>query len=190
MYTKDLNSLLQLLQVSEQSAVLHIEPPEITGEAWYARLTLVGGNVTMCQVLRMRDEVLLSNGPAALRWLTTLGKLSYEEEKQSPPGLVQQLLPPSPQNHPPVSHDEEGLSAKTLQPFIQAVQENRRAGKPRRTALGEREGVVASIEREHRQVFLLVDGLHTLEEIAELLHKSPDRIRQVLADLYRQGLIE
>ncbi|GAC1620689.1 MAG: hypothetical protein NVS4B11_13060 [Ktedonobacteraceae bacterium] len=189
MYTKDLTSLLQLLKVSEQSMVLHIEPPEITGEAWYARLTLVGGDVTMCQILRVGDEALLINGPRALRWLTTLGRLSYEEQKQSPSRLVQQLLPP-PQRQPPVSHNVEQLNAKAMPPFIRAVQESRHVGKPQRTARGEREGVAVITGREHRLVFLLVDGFHTPEEIASLLHKSPERIRQVLADLYHQDLIK
>ncbi|GAC1354976.1 MAG: hypothetical protein NVS4B11_24920 [Ktedonobacteraceae bacterium] len=43
MYTKDLASLLNLLSVSEQSGVLHIEPPagEQVGEPWHALIQLV-----------------------------------------------------------------------------------------------------------------------------------------------------
>ncbi len=188
MYTKDLSSLLQLLKVSEQSAVLRIEPPEITGEAWYARLTLIGGDVMMCQIRRVRDEALLAEGPDALHWLTTLGRLSYEEIQNLPRPVE---TPSSPlQRQLPVSNDGGQVSGEVLRPFMRAVQENIRAGKPQRTALGEREGVVTIMGREHRQVFLLVDGRHTPEEIAGLLHKSPDRIRQILADLSRQGRIE
>jgi len=185
-YTRDISSLLQLLKVSEQSALLHIEPPENTGEAWYARLMLVQGDVTMCQVLRVRDDASLIIGPPALQWLTTLGRLYYEEERQS----VQGPASPPPQGQPLVSPPVERESAGTLQPFIRAVQEGLYVGNPRRTALGEREGGTAIAGREHRQVFLLVDGFHTLEEIASLLHKSPERVRQVLTELQSQGRIE
>ena len=188
MYTKDLTSLLQLLKISDQSAVLHIEPLEIAGEPWYARLTLVGGDVKMCQILSVRDETLLADGPSALRWLTTLGRLSYEEVQNQPrPADTPSSLP---QRQLPVSSEGESASTRAVSPFVRAVPESQRAGKPQRTALGEREGVAAITGREYRQVFQLVDGHHTPEEIAGLLRKSPDRIRQVLADLYRQGRIE
>jgi len=187
-YTKDLTSLLQLLKVSEQTTLLRLEPPEPTGEEWYALLSLVRGDVTRCQVLRVRDEALLFDGPAALRWLITLGRLSYEE-MASPLGLIRPV-PPPPQTQPLASTQSEQVSAKSMQPFIQAVQKSVRAGKPHRTTRGDQEGVAGITEREHRQVFLLVDGLHTPEEIADLLHKSPDRVRQVLVDLQRQGRIE
>jgi len=189
-YTKDISSLLQLLKVSEQSALLHIEPPENTGEAWYARLMLVQGDVTMCQVLRVRDDAPLMIGPPALQWLTTLGRLYYEEERRDVLGPASSPPSPPPQGQPLVSPPVERESAGALQPFIRALKESLYAGNPRRTALGEREGGYVITGREHRQVFLLADGFHTLNEIASLLHKSPERISQLLSDLQRQGRIE
>ena len=188
MYTKDLTSLLQLLKVSEQSTLLRIELPEPKGGEWYALLSLVKGDVTRCQVLRVKDESLLFDGPAALRWLITLGRLSYEEIA-SPLGFIRPVPPPPP-TQPLVSKHVEQGGAESMQQFMRAVQKSVRTGKPQRTARGNHEGGAVITEREHRQVFLLVDGLHTPEEIADLLHKSPDRVRQILADLQQQGRIE
>ena len=189
MYTKDITSLLQLLNVSEQNTLLHIEPSENTGEAWYARVALVRGDVTMCQVLRVRDDAPLIYGPSALRWLTTVGRLFYEEERERATDPAP-LLPPSAQGQPLVSPVMEQGSAEALQPFVRVLKESLYAGNPRRTALGEREGGATIMGREHRLVFLLVDGFHTFEEIASLLHKTPERIKQILTDLQHQGRIE
>lgn len=187
MYTKDLTSLLHLLKLSEQSTILRVMPADQADEEWYALLSLVEGDVTRCHVLRARDKALLLEGPDALRWLTTLGRLAYEEVVSS--SGPTRSLSPAPQRPPPVP-PPSGQRGTTRPPFNQAGQANVRGARPTRTARGEQEGVAAIAGREHRQVFLLVDGMHTPEEIADVLRKSPDHVRQLLMDLYRQGRIE
>jgi predicted transcriptional regulator len=47
----------------------------------------------------------------------------------------------------------------------------------------------AFASREHRQVFALVDGQRTIEEIAHLLHRPSDVIVGVLQELRAAGFI-
>ena len=84
MYTKDLASLLQLLSVSEQSGVLHLESPGPVGagEAWQAKLVLAAGKIISCEVLSKRDGHLLLGGPEAIQRLANIGALSWSLEEE------------------------------------------------------------------------------------------------------------
>ncbi len=203
MYTKDLTSLLQLLSVSDQSGVLHVEPPEIAGEVWRGYLTLVAGNVMACQVRQVEDGRILLDGPEALRWLIGLGGLSWrlDEGHEAPqpatvvPPPAQSLRPGQsgtdvPDTHPGGPGDSAQRVADAIRQQGQAARPNPLPGCPQRTGRGEMEGVSALILREQRAVFQLVDGRRTAEEIARLLRKSAAEVRGVLDDLFRQGRIE
>lgn len=190
MYTKDLASLLQLLKVSGQSSVLRVEPATDGTGAWYARIALVEGEVTSCQVQRGENGEILLSGPPALQWLTSLGGLFWKLEEAGTSSL-----PFSP-SAPPVAHDmqrrepEMLRSSDALYRSSQPGPARRLTGTPRRTARGKREAVNSSWSRDHRLVFALVDGRRTLEEIASLLHKPPGIVMNVLYDFQDQGLIE
>jgi hypothetical protein len=60
---------------------------------------------------------------------------------------------------------------------------------PQRTPKGQAVPANAFASREHRQVFTLVDGQRTIEEIAYLLHRPPDAIIHVLQELRGAGFI-
>jgi hypothetical protein len=83
-YTKDLASLLQLLSVSGQSGVLHLEPLEPVGgrEAWHAQLILAAGEIIACDVLSKIDGRVLLGGPEALQRLTDMGALTWSLEEE------------------------------------------------------------------------------------------------------------
>jgi hypothetical protein len=199
--TKDLASLLRLLQLSGQSGMLFVRPPEENdGEAWVAQCQLDDGIVTMCRIIAKSDGRVVMSNEAALQWLMRLGTLqwlldekSIPQENPVPRQITQsektpiQSLEQSGQ-HPlspwsPVSAQREGSRVERSPanpPVSQSV--------PTRTSRmwrGTESGV-----REHRQVWLLVDGQHNIEEIAQLLHKPLLVIVKILADLKSGGFIQ
>ncbi len=136
MYTKDLASLLQLLSVSEQSGVLHLEPlgPVGTGEAWHAKLILAAGEIISCEVLSKRDGRVLLGGPEAIQRLTNMGALSWnlEEEPEIATDLRSSSQPAagsSPQESPrtvglsshPVPNIESRPGPSPAQPYMPAL---------------------------------------------------------------------
>lgn len=64
------------------------------------------------------------------------------------------------------------------------------AGFPKRTEQRNRASESILSSRDHRQVFSLIDGNRTAEEIARLLHKNPELIFRVLSDLRTAGMLE
>lgn len=61
---------------------------------------------------------------------------------------------------------------------------------PQRTNQGNQTSESILSSRDHRQVFSLIDGRRTAEEIAQLLHKKPELIFRILSDLRTASLIE
>jgi hypothetical protein len=218
-YTKDLASLLQLLSVSEQSGVLHLEPlgPVGAGEAWHAKLILAAGEIISCEVLSIRDGRVLFGGPEAVQRLTDIGALSWSLEEE--PEIATYLRPSSqpaagssPQESPrtmglssdPVSNIESRPGPSPAQPYMPDLAatgpvggpappaQSRPSGVPipRRTVRGEHTAVDSSWPREHRLVLALADGHRSADEIAALIHKTPVVVAQVLSDLESMGFIE
>jgi hypothetical protein len=201
--TKDLASLLRLLQLSGQSGMLFLRPPEENdGEAWVAQCQLDEGIVTMCRIIMKSDgRVAMTNEPA-LQWLMHLGTLQWWlDEKQiaqanstswpttqAEKPTTQPLGPtewPAPAPWSPVSAQSEGSrverSAANL-PASQVVP----VRTLRRWQATEGDGIM----REHRQVWLLIDGQRDVEEIAQLLHKPLLAVMKTLAELRSNGFIQ
>ncbi len=220
MYTKDLASLLQLLSVSGQSGILHLEPlGSVAGsEPWRAQLVLTAGEIISCDVLSKIDGRVLLGGSEALQRLTGMGALSWnlEEGTGAAPSLRQSSRPVagSPQelsrnvglSSDPRPNIESGPGPSPAQPnrpdlaatgpvggpVPPAFAQGRPPGVPipRHTVRGEHAVVDSSWPREHRLVLALVDGHRTADEIAALIHKAPDAVAQVLSDLESMGFIE
>ena len=220
MYTKDLASLLQLLSVSGQSGILHLEPLGSVGasEAWHAQLVLTAGEIISCDVLSKIDGRVLLGGSEALQRLTGMGALSWnlEEGTGAAPYLRQSSRPVagSPQelsrnvglSSDPIPNIESSPGPSPAQPYAPdlaatgpvggpvppAFTQGRPPGVPipRRTVRGEHTVVDSSWPRAHRLVLALVDGHRTAGEIASLIHKAPDVVAQVLSDLESMGFIE
>lgn len=79
--TSDLAVLLHGLQETRQDWEVSIEPPEpgkvSVGEPWQAHLSFAAGSVTTCVVQSRTDGRLLLSESEALRWLASLGPLSW-----------------------------------------------------------------------------------------------------------------
>ncbi len=67
--------------------------------------------------------------------------------------------------------------------------EKRRREIFQRTQRGNNALVNAFPSRDHRQVFALVDGRRSIEEIVMLLHRPPEVILRLLQELYMGGFI-
>jgi len=171
-YTKDLTGLLQLLSVSGQNGVLHIEPPEQQpGEiAWQGFIVLSQGKMQSCQVNAHTDGHLLIAGSDALNWLNNVGRLSWRlEEEGKLPSTVQGYTP-------------RPFPALPGNPVLGRV--------PQRGMRALHNVVDTSWARSQRLVFALIDGKRNIAEIAALLHKSPTEVVKIMADLHTSGFVE
>ncbi len=208
--TRDLANLLQLMQTSRQSGDLMIEPSVQNGTPWRGQMRFVDGKVVSCQVQNKIDGHALFHDNEAMRWLvsTDRGKLQWSLEEPAPlPGT---FLPPPPANEDSGRDEHSSMGRTNPYPTAQSPsiyntypesQDNRSLSKPyssgqsiqsgtilRRTESGNKAPVLSS--RELRQVFSLVDGHRTVEEIVNLLHKSPDLVVRLLNDLKSARLVE
>jgi hypothetical protein len=209
MHTKDLASLLQLLDLSGQSGRLIIQPPGTTeGEGeWVAILRLAEGTVVSCQIQRSVDGVTLSHGQVAMQWLMGLGQLTWtlEEEpvrplspqssetgwQQNRIGQRSQPLPSQPdwQQNTGTQRSQSLSSQNNRWPQNEQIpQQNGGYYIPQRTAGGAMP-INGQWSREQRMVFALIDGRRSLIEIAQLLRRSPQVVEQIMYELRVAGWI-
>jgi hypothetical protein len=189
-YTKDLTFLLRLLQTSRQSGTLFVESygPNGSDEAiWQGQFQLVNGAVTSCLVCNKADRQVLFVGEEAVLWLTRQGKLEWRMEEggvQTKDGMSS--------SYPRYEEDrKEQAHSESVEEAVQSplVRSKQLKGVPLRTVRGNAASVGAFVSREQLQVFALVDGQRTIEEIVRLLHKQPDVVIRILQDLQAIGFI-
>jgi hypothetical protein len=181
-YTKDITFLLRLLQTSKQSGVLFVEPFGQQEVSWQGLFHIENGVVQSCFLRRKADGQIALRDEEALRWLTTQGKLEWRlDEHAHFPGAP---LPAFPAR-------EEQRSVQRPVPALPppVLRGNQLGTIPQRTQKGKVVPVNALASRDHRQVFALVDGQRTIEEIVYLLHKPPEAVIQMLEQLRAIGLI-
>lgn len=179
MRTKDLTSLLQLLQVSERSGLLTVEPPELSeGEQWQGQFLLTQGNVRSCLIRSKGDGRVLLQGADALRWLTRQGRLEWWMEEQTA-----SVDPPASRALPPPSSAQRPDSIVPVPP-------RQTAGIPRRTPQGIASKGSEAWPRDYRHVLSLVDGRRGPEEIGRMLGKPVKSIERILRDLVAAGFVE
>lgn len=184
MYTKDLTFLLRLLHTSKQSGILLVEPLEqgrANGLDWQGQFQLENGVVTSCLVRNKADGQVLRLNEEALHWLTLQGKLEWQMEEHTPSAGA--LLP----SLPPPKEEPQDEAIEDLQTPLAWGKQLREI--PQRTFNGMNVPVNALASRDHRQVFALVDGRRSIEEIVRLLHKPPDVVVRVLQELQIRGFI-
>jgi hypothetical protein len=171
----------------------------------------VNGQVTACQVRRKIDGRVLSGNNEALHWLLSpqRGKLEWSlEEAQPLPGTFLPLLPNDNRligdgqrngntgpSFPAVRYNEIRQNSSEItsnkEEKLSMFPSTQNSGAlPQRTEQGNRASESILSSRDHRQVFSLIDGRRTAEEITQLLHKKPELIFQILSDLRSAGLIE
>lgn len=181
MYTKDFNSLLNLLDVSQQSGTLLVEIP---GKGWQAEMQLENGKPLSCVLVAIADGRVLLQGMQAIQWLSGIGELQWRLEEGRLPTSGAPLARPSnaiPYADRQTGKVDPGYSSQTSQNGSLHIF-------PRRL---NRHGVVdSSWARDMRRVFALIDGTRSLEEIARLLHKSSEEVLSILQELASQGFIQ
>lgn len=189
MYTENLPHVLNLLEVSAQSGTLSLTPAlDREDSSWQATGLLQEGKMSDLKIRRTADGIILLGGSAALDWLKQQKGL-YWQFKEFPADA----LPAQPAR--PI---EEEITLKTPISHPYALRHPPTFGPqniPRRTFLGEHlgtQGVPSHMwSREHRAVFLLIDGTRNKTEILRLLSSSFDNlIDLILSDLKSAGLIE
>ena len=184
-YTKDLTFLLRLLLTSKQSGVLFVEScgqNGSDGSSWQGQFQLDNGVVALCLVRSKTDGQVLFTNEEAVLWLTRQGRLEWHmgEDAQSEDVLL-----------PSLPHYEESRREQPLQEVMQSplVQSKQSKGIPLRTVRGNTAPVNTFATREQLQVFALVDGRRTIEEIVRLLHKQPDAVIRILQELQTMGFV-
>ena len=166
-YSSDLNTILRMLKRTQHHWVVHLQWPETeeagSGAAWQAELFFVEGKVITCHVSSRVDGHLLLMDQQALRWLASLQHFTWRLEPFTPPQA------PAP------------IFSSTQAPLVQQV--------PRRIMQAE-QGVMNAWSRKQRQIFGLVDGSRTVEQIATILHQPPPVVAEILNDLQAMGVIQ
>jgi hypothetical protein len=166
-YTENLLHLLNLLEISGQSGTLSCSPSANTEEAsWLAFCFLNEGKVNEAKILQGADGSLFLEGRMALEWLNSQGGMYWQLKEALPDALPMHPLNPIKQDIP-----------------------------LRRTFRGTRLGVQGMPShlwsREHRTVFLLIDGTRSRTEMLRILSTYPPKnVDLILADLRSAGLIE
>ncbi len=189
MYTENLPHVLNLLEISAQSGTLSLTPAiDKEQSSWQATGILREGKLSELKLRRTSDGNILLGDSAALEWLKKQKGMYWQFKILPPEALpVQRRL-----------SIEEEVTQKTpiAHPYnLRHAPVSIPDSIPRRTFLGANlgvEGVPAHMwSREHRTVFLLIDGARSKGEILRLLPTSFDHlIDLILGDLKAAGLIE
>src|SRR5206468_12341409 len=83
MYTNDLTGLLRTLVETRANGVLLTQGTG-PGIPWHAQLTLSEGQVATCHIQSSVNGSSLLTGAEAIRWLATLGYLTWESAASTP----------------------------------------------------------------------------------------------------------
>ena len=162
--------------------MLFVEPLEQQGPSWQGVFHLDKGTVKSCVVRTKADGRVLLSNDEAIRWLISQGKLNWNlEEATQPQNPSTPLLPPPEEGHSNRGPDDYARPVFPPKHQLDSI--------PKRTQKGEALSLNAFASREHRQVFTLIDGRRTIEEIIYLLHKSPAAVLAILQELQTAGLI-
>lgn len=185
-YTENLPDIFHLLEVSAQSGTLTLTPAKDEANSpWQAICLLREGKIIEIKVRQAADGAILLGEAAALDWLCKQ-KGVYWHFKELPPEALSALAarPTARENTRRVP---EARPPQRRPPFAFGMESI-----PRRTPLGVQLGVPPyQWSREHRTVFLLVDGARSKAEILRLLPVTFGAyIDQILMDLKSAGLIE
>lgn len=166
MQTNDFASLLQLLNLSQQSGTLIVSRQE---EVWQARLHLRDGKWLDCSLLNKRNGQMLLDGEQAIYWLSQKGILEWQ--------LVDQ------QSHADSTPVQDNSQEQLIKP--PDLLKGKAHLVPRRLtpALSQQRA------REVRHIFHLIDGKRSLEDVARLLHKPYEEVVRITQMLVAEGIV-
>lgn len=186
MYTENLPDIFHLLEASAQSGMLTLTPAkDIAYSSWQATCLLQEGKLRALKICRTADGTLFLGDSAALHWLYQQ-KGVYWYFKELPPEALPTSVPRSVAREHMYSM-QDTRPYRLNRPSVFGMESI-----PQRTSLGAQQGAALyEWSREHRIVFLLVDGTRSKADILRLLPAMyGSYIDQILIDLKSAGLIE
>ncbi len=209
-YTIDLDTILQILGGYQQNGTLHgdVPPRKLDNRVpLKAQLRLFEGEVISCTILDERGTVI-STGKIALEALRRAGQLNWtmmQEAEQSFLSVEQDHFSgasnprlPTVQTNPslPAASSNPRLPIVQTSPRLPAVPTNPRLpvapnwktypqlSVPRRLVTVTPEQMrQGQWSRNHRMVYGMIDGIRTIEKIADLLSLRPEEVDQLVRDL-------
>jgi hypothetical protein len=158
---------------------------ETAEENWQGQFQLENGLVLSCLVCAKTDGQILLVNDEAIRWLTAQGRLEWQIEELT--SQANQFLLPPPQY--PARTREQPDTTPAIPALPVASWEKQYKGVPIRAIQGNNAPLSAFSSREERQVYALIDGRRSVEEVIRLLHKPPELVMRVLQDLQAKGFI-
>ena len=199
MYIVKLTQLLRAFHISEQNGIVHLEllhtPVE---EPWTAYLHMSHGEVASCSIHSKNDGHILLQNTKALQWLDM--KEGFVWTLGGTPTPIPQLSPTLP---PPISSQEVAEPDSSNVPYRPESRRPTQTSFPvRQVPLEPKEAPVSWMPqrvqenipvmwpRTYIRIFALIDGQRTSEQIAELLHISPERVLLTLRDLQAKRVVK
>jgi hypothetical protein len=188
-YIENLLHLLNLLEISGQSGVLSCSPSaNIEYASWQASLLLSEGKVREVKVYQTAGGNLVFEERTAFEWLKLQKGLYWQLKEAHSGASPTHLASPIGQEATrmlPGSHPYRLERSPATNPDMV----------PRRTLEGMRLGIQGvpshAWTREHRTIFMLIDGIHSRAGLLRLLPASFEKhIDTILSDLRLAGLIE
>ncbi len=170
-YQLDIGSLLGIFSTQPIDWMLESQAP-----TYYIRITLLHGKIASCLFRQEEDKVTLE-GETALQAIHRLGRISWTVTRV-PPGqdsstTVTEASPSRTNSRPLVS----GPSSVMYNPYL-AV--------PAKTALLLD---VTRFPRLIQHIFFLVDGQKNVQQIAQLVGRTPEEVLGVLQRMREGGMI-
>ena len=196
MYIVKLTQLLRAFYISEQNGIVHLEPLHTTvEEPWTAYLHMHHGEVASCFVHNRNDGRILLESTKALQWLDT--KEGFVWTLDAPVPQVSQMssallhtasnAKDTELNSPNMLyHAEANQYRQTPLPVQQVAPEWIEAMIPQRV----QENIPVTWPRVYTRIFALIDGQRSGEQIAALLHISPERVHLILRDLQAKRVVK
>lgn len=193
MYTIDLLTILQLLREFRRSGILRTEIPAGLArlkQPCFVVIELLRGEVIACHVKDSKGQTLLSE-QNAFEAVSAAGKLNwvfdtvpeYELSGRQPRGRP---LPGSVQTSPLTTGPLQTPPALPVAPRTGNLPY--RARVPRRL-LQLSQAEVSAWPRKHRQVYVLIDGMRSVEKIAAMLSAPSQAVEEVLQEIQATGAI-
>ncbi|HEV2662737.1 MAG TPA: hypothetical protein VGU68_19175 [Ktedonobacteraceae bacterium] len=191
-YTIDLDTILQILGGYQQNGTLHgdIPPRKLDNKVpLKAQLRLFEGEVISCTILDERGTVI-STGKVALEALRRAGQLNWtmmQGAEQSFLSVEQDHFTGASNPQLPTVQTSPRLSAVPTNPRL-PIAPNWKAypqlAVPQRLVTVTTEQMrQGQWSRNHRMVYGMIDGVRTIEKIAELLSLRPEEVEQIARDL-------
>lgn len=179
--------LQTILQRFHQTGELHGDVPakKLGNKApWKARLRIVEGSVTSCQILDNRDAVV-NSGELALEALCKLGPLHWEVIPDPPEGSgkLPAIKPPRKSGTLP------GLSERVPPPPSETAAT--RSPIPYRLVnITLKQMNETQWPRDYRLIYILIDGTRSSDKIASMLAMSLADVELILRELQSMRIID